>query len=752
MQDVAVASGVPLPLSPLSQGAQHTLSDARPSPSEEITSVLSEIDEDEDSELDFLETDLSEIDEEEDLQVQDSGTVLSEVYEEEEMPAQQQIFAPVSPPPPPPKPVEIDEEAELHEQQQPVTPPPRPVLSDNIVEEELQLHHNVTPPPPPPPPPRDMSKVESNYHELSAMMETVSPSELSEEPTLEGEMIPSPESLDRTPFSSLASQQQQQPQPNESSFPHEEKKESESLGEIPMVKTSSNVMPGTKPPKQPMSNSADYGSRLESFQMAMFENIEKEANMIRRSGSFQYHQNNLSHQKEGRKQIEPESSRNNENISETPRQKGNRPGSSNNNVIGEVVNDTDVGTLLKETMNDISSVAASGLESLKNALQQHRKDQFSENKGFKIGTTVLPVPAACGKIDDSATAFGMEDDDHSNLFDSNADPKTNHAGADLVQKMQKMHDGLRKMMVGAANAAKNAQGNNETTKGGQKDNSAEAWGVGNLLANGFRFEGDDQSEDGMASQATYDTWDDENSVLRRLGSWGTVNSQFTAGTTGTAGTYATYDESISGSVSAAVAQANTAKARLIGPDGLPQEKEIPPPGGPLRDDDGNIIDPSLAALSKKKQKRKTRRRKKKVKWDYPHISSLRQYEPPAKEDLPNLFFTEAELDQIEDDRYSTMCSDDIEIVAVASAEDDSPEAKVAAKKKKKAEKEKGFKSTKGRSSTPNRHRTSGEMSPKNKESRSDNGDYGDEYEEERSSPRRLVKGVQIYLRERSTGT
>jgi len=48
------------------------------------------------------------------------------------------------------------------------------------------------------------------------------------------------------------------------------------------------------------------------------------------------------------------------------------------------------------------------------------------------------------------------------------------------------------------------------------------------------------------------------------------------------------------------------------------------------------------------------------------LLSLRQYTQPDPKDLPNLFFTEGKLDQIEDDFYITMSTDNIEIVSVSS--------------------------------------------------------------------------------------
>jgi hypothetical protein len=137
--------------------------------------------------------------------------------------------------------------------------------------------------------------------------------------------------------------------------------------------------------------------------------------------------------------------------------------------------------------------------------------------------------------------------------------------------------------------------------------------------------------------------------------------------------------------------------------------------------------------------------------------------------LKDLWFTEGELDQIEDDRYSTMSIDDIEIVAVASKSEQgqTQKSKFKSYKSPKARRgatfadspvegrhslspsstreppETGWKHAKGRPTTPYRRRRHDEeeepdfpTSPGGKSTESGG---------------RLVKGVQIYLRERSTG-
>lgn len=235
-----------------------------------------------------------------------------------------------------------------------------------------------------------------------------------------------------------------------------------------------------------------------------------------------------------------------------------------------------------------------------------------------------------------------------------------------------------------------------------------------------------------------DTLQEENNQLRRLGSWGTVN---TAGTGGTA------DTGLNGLESS-------------GP--TPDEIHIN-----LEDDDGNIIHPVLLQKTQQAREKRTPRREKLVKFDYPPIKSLRQCPRPDPEDLPNLFFTEHELDQIEDDRYSTMSTDDIEIVAVSSKGEETQPAKSKLNnyKSPKAKQgvqttfddsppmehspcnprdqpETGWKQTRGRNSTPYRRR---------RDEDDEEADFPTHQSKSPSNSGRLVKGVQIYLRERSTG-
>lgn len=116
--------------------------------------------------------------------------------------------------------------------------------------------------------------------------------------------------------------------------------------------------------------------------------------------------------------------------------------------------------------------------------------------------------------------------------------------------------------------------------------------------------------------------------IRRLTSWNTV------GTTETLGT-------------------GFSDASLTDYDAFPQY-----------DDDGNAI--NRARLNAMKHRGPPRRRRL-VRFDYPHVSSLRECPRPDPATLGELYFTEAELDQMEDDRECTFTADDVEVVAVASS-------------------------------------------------------------------------------------
>lgn len=125
--------------------------------------------------------------------------------------------------------------------------------------------------------------------------------------------------------------------------------------------------------------------------------------------------------------------------------------------------------------------------------------------------------------------------------------------------------------------------------------------------------------------------EDEANQLRRLTSWGTIGTFETLETTGT-------DET-----GVLVTQNSQ---------------------GVIEDDDGIPIDSNFLP---KKLHNKSARRKRIVRFDYPPITSLRECPRTQPEQIGELFFTEHELEQIEDDRYSTISADDVEIVAISTS-------------------------------------------------------------------------------------
>jgi hypothetical protein len=185
--------------------------------------------------------------------------------------------------------------------------------------------------------------------------------------------------------------------------------------------------------------------------------------------------------------------------------------------------------------------------------------------------------------------------------------------------------------------------------------------VGNLLA------GTTESVDGLPHAASEESLSrfasyfedeeeefDEAKQIQRLGSWNTLETSVTAVTEGTN-------------------DADTAVS--VGRDsGLSQHTTV-------YDDDGNPIPGVLLDLTKERRSKRTTakkmpaRRKRIVQFDYPPISSLRECPRPDPRDLPHLFFTEDELNQIEDDRASTHVADDVEVVAVSSTESSSSSSK-----------------------------------------------------------------------------
>ena len=95
-------------------------------------------------------------------------------------------------------------------------------------------------------------------------------------------------------------------------------------------------------------------------------------------------------------------------------------------------------------------------------------------------------------------------------------------------------------------------------------------------------------------------------------------------------------------------------------------------GAVIEDDDGIPLEGAQKLLLKQKklgakQSALTQCRKRVVRFDYPPISSLRECPRTQPDQIKSLFFTEGELEQIEDDRYSTISADDVEIVAISTS-------------------------------------------------------------------------------------
>lgn len=255
---------------------------------------------------------------------------------------------------------------------------------------------------------------------------------------------------------------------------------------------------------------------------------------------------------------------------------------------------------------------------------------------------------------------------------------------------------------------------------------------------------------------TYDSEAEEQDQIRRMTSWGTM------GTLGTQNTLLTVETT----------------RTLETSDGTMVEATT------LMDDEGHLIHPVLLETAKKRReqrKQKKKGRKRMVKFDYPPISSLRECPRADPRDLPNLFFTEEELDQIEDDRYDTKIADDVEIVAISSIksadgslsdgrdfESDSSSKKISPPGSARFSKYTSTPKLRGKrrpsSPFPRRQSISSEdarssfecenerppktPSPPKLPSSSSTAEAASSSQKEQ----RLLKGVQIFLRERSTGS
>lgn len=157
--------------------------------------------------------------------------------------------------------------------------------------------------------------------------------------------------------------------------------------------------------------------------------------------------------------------------------------------------------------------------------------------------------------------------------------------------------------------------------------------------------------------------EEEMRQLHRLTSWGTQATFGTAATYDTTTTTASLDTN-----SINHAQNIDGEHCIIGSSVVASTKastEIV-----VQDDDGNVIPPELIEHAQRRREQRRTRRKRVVKFDYPPISALRECPRPNPKDLPDLFFTEEELDEIEADRSSANIADDVEIVAVATPSKD----------------------------------------------------------------------------------
>lgn len=246
--------------------------------------------------------------------------------------------------------------------------------------------------------------------------------------------------------------------------------------------------------------------------------------------------------------------------------------------------------------------------------------------------------------------------------------------------------------------------------------------------------------DDIQSVASIDSQEEEErQQLHRLTSWGTT------GTFGTVGTYDTA-ESLNTARTATPGDSVIDSSAFSNSSALNNEVVI-------QDDDGNVIPPQLIEHAQRRRNQRRTRRKRVVKFSYPPISSLRECPRANRADLPNLFFTEEELDEIEADRSSANIADDVEIVAVASSQDDWN----ISNKSGSSDIGLGYnhavpnKSAKKRPASPHPRKESFAAHPGEKSPRMDSPADSPTRNEKPKSDSRLLKGVQIYLRERTTG-
>jgi len=242
-----------------------------------------------------------------------------------------------------------------------------------------------------------------------------------------------------------------------------------------------------------------------------------------------------------------------------------------------------------------------------------------------------------------------------------------------------------------------------------------------------------------SSFLTLDTYEKEQLLeelhqIQRMTSWDTHGTATTSGTTTTLNTIGTDDSSCSGDA-------------VSGLGGV--------------DDDGNLIPEEVVKAhqsrkeraealfkSEKKQKKSSpkanKKPRKKVHFEYPPISSLKEYPRITEEERKALFFTEDELDQYDYDRRTNI-SDDVEVVAIHDSDHYS---------KKRSKSKEGRNSTDSSSAKISQETTDKndnkieESCSQEDEDKSGRGKANNNDTSEKGSTVKL-KGVQIYLRQRS---
>ena len=153
-------------------------------------------------------------------------------------------------------------------------------------------------------------------------------------------------------------------------------------------------------------------------------------------------------------------------------------------------------------------------------------------------------------------------------------------------------------------------------------------------------------------------------------SWNTLGTLNTFGTNNTQTDDAATDDNIN---ALGMLGLNDSQDRPVG-DISKGNNNIGAPKAPIVDDDGNEISSEMLMDLKARRERMAvattgtgdSQRRRRVMFDYPPISSLRECPRHDPEDQNKLFFSEEELDELEEDRMACKMADDVEVVAVAA--------------------------------------------------------------------------------------